>query len=818
MLYLDEPIYYINGLQIHRDFQNVNQFYYFPAAPRIHQENGELAFQLLKYARDVTDNPLMPPDVAEQVGGGFLVFTVDIGVDEEILEDTRRELAAFAEGEVMLAPVPFHTGTVRLIALGAEGANLDTPPEQPTNVFVEKVFGSTKPSLYGDNLAIFGLHLEQEGTTLLEDSFRHGGGLLGVVYDLTYAGIRPALQVKAKVDFERVYNRFEAKIGFQYAMIGAELEAQLEWLREQRAIEIEITQYDTDPETATQLRREAMELVKQEVLAKMLKPSLQVPNASTGGTRNLMDQVMRYAREFSRPASGATARPAPQPSRRTTEGDPGPTEMNAGEGARGQSGDAATGSGGRGGSPGFALTFSLKYVRQEERKTAEFDFRVNQAVSRPAAPQGSLRLLLEGLNMDDHIREVNLDDPFFNELKAWIGVTGNWEVLGIDKVVVNATYQPDPTGPIVHTDGWTFNASGEPLKPFNVVLDKNRPVRLYKYKTQVFLKDLAHVDSKERILEIEDTSEQRELLINPANEFRPLLVSVESGTIDWQKVPRVDVKLHYEDDENDFTAEQLFSFSSAQSGPYNWVLYPVLPPEDQREKEHRSYTVTYGYTVRDEQGNTTYFELEPEERTDEGIIVPPPFKGVRRVRLIPAVDKEEVQEVTADVLYESNGYRFYRNLVFEEGNFGTQRVEIPVPDPDPEHDSYKVRWSVLFSDFSTYENDWTDYQQDRVMLDDGLHSAQEVKVELTYTPSDVGLRSLLLTLESLNPAGEVVDTDKHMLKGAESTWTTNLSYLKDTPFRYRLSKTWFKLDNTRETIGPFESDVTELFVDRDAIF
>ena len=120
MLYLEAPIYFINGLQIHTDFQNPNQFYYFPASPRIHYRDGEPAFQLLKYARDVTDNPLMPPGVAKQVGGAFLMFTVDIGIDEETLQDTRMKLAAFAEGEVMLAPVPFHTGAVRLIGLGAQ--------------------------------------------------------------------------------------------------------------------------------------------------------------------------------------------------------------------------------------------------------------------------------------------------------------------------------------------------------------------------------------------------------------------------------------------------------------------------------------------------------------------------------------------------------------------------------------------------------------------------------------------------------------------------------------------------------------------------
>ncbi|MGH8065267.1 MAG: hypothetical protein ACRERE_08525 [Candidatus Entotheonellia bacterium] len=283
MLYLESPILFVNGLQIHRDFQNPNQFYFFPYAPRIHRDRDtdRPAFQLIKYARDVTDNLLMPQETREQIGGGFLMMTVDIGVDDEILEDTRNKLAAYAEGEVMLAPVPSHTGAVRLIALGAgEGQGAESEG-QATDIFVEKVYGATKPSLFGDNLAVFGVHLKQEGVTLVEDSFRHGSGLIGVVYDLTYTGIRSAIQVKAKVDYARVYNRFEAQLGFQYATIGAELEATLEFLREQGAIQIEITQNDPEPNTADQLRREAMELIKNEIIAKMFKPSLQVPTAAT---------------------------------------------------------------------------------------------------------------------------------------------------------------------------------------------------------------------------------------------------------------------------------------------------------------------------------------------------------------------------------------------------------------------------------------------------------------------------------------------------------------------------------------------------------
>jgi hypothetical protein len=457
-------------------------------------------------------------------------------------------------------------------------------------------------------------------------------------------------------------------------------------------------------------------------------------------------------------------------------GQPEEREMAGGRSQPTTAGNASTG-GGRG-TPGFALTLSLKYVRQEERKTAEFDFNISQAVNRSAAPQGSLRLLVEDLNLDDYIREVNLDDPFFRELGAQIGVTGNYATLGIDRVVVNATYQPDPSGPVIHTAGWEFPTSNEPSKSFNVLLDKNRPVRAYTYQTEVFLKDLPNVDSKTRVLRTKNISEQRQLLINPANEFNPVLVSVEAGPLDWTKVSQVDVALRYSDPDNQFEAQQLFSLNSDRKGPFSWIVYPAnLDPLTQR----RNYTVAYTYYLAD----GTSFQLQPLERAAEGIVVPPPFKGTLRVRLIPAVDWEEIREVTAEVLFETNGYRFHHESTFEAGDVKTRAVDIPVLDPDPDRDAYQARWSIVKKNFEVYEVGWAEYRTPQLVLDDGVHSVEEVQLELINSPEILGLNAVELTLESLTPDGQVVDRDTVILRGGDSKKDFTLLLNKGTPLRYR---------------------------------
>ena len=84
MLYLDEPIGPLNGLMIYRDHANKSLFYYVPERPRLARNDGVPEFVFLKYKRDITDNADFDPDTKQSLGGGFMAFTVDLGVSERL--------------------------------------------------------------------------------------------------------------------------------------------------------------------------------------------------------------------------------------------------------------------------------------------------------------------------------------------------------------------------------------------------------------------------------------------------------------------------------------------------------------------------------------------------------------------------------------------------------------------------------------------------------------------------------------------------------------------------------------------------------------
>jgi hypothetical protein len=114
MLYLDKPIGPIRGMMIYADHADPDLFYYVPERPRLARNDGKPEFVLLKYRRDITDNPDFDPDMKQSLGGGFLAFTVDLGVEEDELKAIKKELGRYSNGEPKLVPIQFRKGSSAL--------------------------------------------------------------------------------------------------------------------------------------------------------------------------------------------------------------------------------------------------------------------------------------------------------------------------------------------------------------------------------------------------------------------------------------------------------------------------------------------------------------------------------------------------------------------------------------------------------------------------------------------------------------------------------------------------------------------------------
>ena len=121
--------------------------------------------------------------------GGFLTLEVELGPDEQELEQIRSELES-ASGTVRLAPVPFINGAVKLVMFGSTGGE---------NQAVDfTVAGSSKPSLIGKQTAVFSLRLGGKEAQIMWSLLKNGSQTqVGICYDLDYLGLMQLITLRS---------------------------------------------------------------------------------------------------------------------------------------------------------------------------------------------------------------------------------------------------------------------------------------------------------------------------------------------------------------------------------------------------------------------------------------------------------------------------------------------------------------------------------------------------------------------------------------------------------------------------------------------
>jgi hypothetical protein len=405
-----KPLFTINAVTVFGDHDPGarDQFYYLPNNVRISVgANGKPAFTLIKYARDVTDNPAFHEGQA--LGGGFCAFSVDLGLDD----DTRAEITArcrrFGSSNPQLATAPFHSGTVKLIGLDATAE-----PVEGQVRFIERVEGVTTPSLFGDLRATFSIRLSQEGATMLEKSFEAGGQPLGVVYDVKFMALRPAFDIRVHAEYQKIYDEFKVQAGAQYLLLRAQIEAGFQKMQQDRALEVVVNTFDTDADTRA-AKDQALAFLKDQIIKDMFTPSLPLPqeaaNGILSGLSNLLQLPQAGGRPLGQPATPVTPTapaaavtqsahaPPAQPSHPPTEATedtsaagiatagrqnpalhpaapqsaPPVPLTGAGGAPAGPVGGAAGSTGGAGAD--IAIGLNLRFMHQEELKTLDASWR-----------------------------------------------------------------------------------------------------------------------------------------------------------------------------------------------------------------------------------------------------------------------------------------------------------------------------------------------------------------------------------------------------------------------------------------------------------
>ncbi|HSF43239.1 MAG TPA: hypothetical protein VLT87_25790 [Thermoanaerobaculia bacterium] len=771
MLYLDAPIGPIGGLMIYRDHADPDLFYYVPERPRLANNDGVPEFVFLKYRRDITDNPDFDPDVKQALGGGFLAFTVDLGVSDEQLDDMKRELGRFSNGEVKLTPIQFRKGSVRLTitkdAADAPGAE----PAAPRGLtFFEEVYGATQPSLFGFNRATFAVVLSQEAATLFEAALKSGISPVGVIYDLEFLGLRPAFHVKITAEYKRIYESLEVGFGARGQIgpvsVAAEVDVAFQKLRDSGAVKVEVLNF-TDDESLRKQADDAFNWFKTDLIKDFFKTSMEPPSfmrANSGG--GLLGQLQNLLGPM---GASQTGSPLPQMGAPTTQA-PTPASPPTNQASGMATGQSQTGAAVQGGGAGgtqsnlspFQVGFSLKVMHQDELKTREFEYSMQAAVARTAAPQGLFSTVVEGLDLDKAIKEVNLDDDFFKRLVATVSMGGDLVKPGINVVAVNLEYPANrkPNEEPEHVDGFLFKPDALDPHTFTAWLNKKKALD-YRYQLDIHFKpDSPWVGKEAHVTTPWRVTRDRQLTVDPLDDIGLFDIELALGTVDAAQIDQIQVEMTYEDAANDFETQKTFVLRPGSQASARWQLRLSDP-------RLRTYRYRLTYFLKD----GVRYQTDWQTSEDPSLVINDPFEGSLKLRLVPLLDPAALLEANVNLQYEeaATGYERRVQALFAGGApLTSQAITIPTLAKDPSDFSYDV--TVIRQDGSVFESGTITSAADTkaIVISDGAGTTRRIKVKLVNPDlASANLAAVRVnvvgpgenpdTAEALFTAGQVID-------------------------------------------------------------
>lgn len=732
MLLLGSRTVTVDGITVFSDHADPNQFWYLPGPVQLARREGRAVLTFIKYK---------PAAVAGGAkGGGFLIFEVNLRLDPGLERRILSKLRSVAPGQPKLAVVPFDEGTVQCVALNVQGAGgtVAQPAGPGSFSAVERILGASVPSLHGDNNAAFSLTLSQEGATILEKAFEQGTEPVGVIYDLKFTGMRPALSVEITANLERVYNQLSAGLEAQVYFIRAGIDAAFEKLVQDGAIKIRVLDF-TGEDDEKEKERWALDFFKENLLRQWFEPTLTPGQVAGGGVQPDLDSVLRRGNELRPPTPPAPPRPGPPETPTPTPPARPPTQDTGQGGAPGglnprpPASPPAAGAGptdgtgfptasdmppppaavgvsvppsraaslpasltsapGGAGSPAL-VSFKLRFVRQEERKQITVRYDRSEATQRTYAPQGFFGLLVADLDRRDHFVSVDLDDPFFRVFTIAVEAPIDFGRIGLTSAQVSVDYG-DPADPanLKHGD-FLFDATRHDAQKFEVFMNEKLDTS-YQYTVQYHFDPVSGWGGSRFSYDFaEQRTEDRTLLLNPFGDLGFLDVSIQPSRVDWGVVDSIDVELrHSRRDET--TLEDTLTLTQASS-PRTWKVR--LDDPAVREYSYRCVHHLKDGTIRETGPVLTRAALVP---------VDDPFPRAIEMEFLPLFESSKVRKVYIDIEYddfEKNKYKRAERL--EIAGDATDSARLNLAQVDPELRTYRYRFTFIGTDNSLKRGPW----------------------------------------------------------------------------------------------------------------
>jgi hypothetical protein len=677
MLYLNPPYFVIDGVSIFPDHADPLQFYYLPMMPRLTTDtlNGVATprMQLIEYTGAAGT-------------GGFINFDVNLGIDPAVLSDVANQLQRQAQltDQPRLSPVTFTDGSVKLIMLGAQSpdppstssgsggtAAATAPAPDAGPKFVIKIQNAAKPSLYGDEQATFSVQLDQYGVTILDQALRGQMAPIGVIYSLSFVGLRPAFHVHLTADWNRVQTYLDDHCSGGFLFFSSDVEKIVDKLIEDKVIQIQEDTFVTDSDIG----------------------------ASTSSDR---DRALAECYELVKTNFFESSLPPPDPNK--------PNDWdNATNAYRNISDMALTG-----GAAGMAM-YSHKKVdlTRIDAKSLNFDVSERTSVLRTIYPQGHLAGLLNGLkqgaDFSQFIVKVDLDSDFFRRRKVNVTTHANFDADSISSINVNLTYNGS-VKPVTLSAAATSGSVD-----WTSLLVDGRMQLPVSYTYTVNFKD-ADTTQRPGSLTSKPDSAPGDIDIEPRGSlYNVTTIPIRAVDFPWDRYPSVEVECAYADPANAINL-QISTVLTSATPAIDWTVF-VLDPT----KRSFDYRLTYHLAS----GTTT---VSAWVTTDSGKLdIDDPFPHKIRTTFLTALDWTVYSQALVFVAYPSKqNATSQQTYTFNQAAIAPQLFEVERQDNTQNLIYYEARLIKVNGQMWTVPGSVTGDAY--LILQDGMNGHQVVNI------------------------------------------------------------------------------------------
>lgn len=513
--------------------------------------------------------------------GGFLLFDSEFVVPEEKMPKIMETLTTQVQQEA--SRLKRDAPPVKIGTITYTKGSVQLFVAGSDGKFVEKLNNPGKPSLYGNNVTTFALELTEGGAIFFEQAMQGKGGSVSVVYDMWLWSKLPPITVRSWFNASKFYSFYQT--------------IDVEWQRWRE---------DDYRETVRE------QMISSESMGTTFDWGGVTDEKVRGpirdwATRSLEDAIERnMIREVA---------PVPEDQREKPEG--------------------------------------IENVTRDisNRKISSFNlfYKESQTVEWNIVPQGQLQNITnlkdkEGnpIKWEDYAQEIDLNDPFFQQLRVNTYVNADFKTLPIHSVEVKLLYDGTPMPNLTpnEPEGEVVLRNPDAIGHFAAYI--NNDDWKYQYSYQV------NYTNESRIFQSEAVETDEGNLTIGVGDVGILSVNASAGDINWTDVESALVTLQYED-----------SGAGVELIEDQFTLTQAIPNHLMQEVIFQPMRKNYKYRVKYFMKNGKELESDEREGRAENLFIQDPFGGRKTVGIRGVGDfAARISQVYLDLVYtdESNDY------------------------------------------------------------------------------------------------------------------------------------------------------------------